>query len=249
MANEKIFESKAEQYSDGRPSYAPEMIYKLLNDVIQVDGNIADIGSGTGVLTKEFVKKGYEIYAVEPNEEMRKKAEQELSAYSNFHSVDAFAENTGLKDNSISLITVASAFHWFDVDKFKQECIRILTQKGVVCIIFNVRVFDDFSKKQSEICERYCNGFESLTHGYDKTVGSLENFFESSYATYRYDFPIEYTKQKFLSRSLSSSYAPLSDSENYKAFVREITALLDEAYETDTVKIANQTVMFVGRVK
>lgn len=248
MANEMIFENKASKYSEGRPSYAPEIIEKLLNVILPENGVVADIGSGTGVLAKEFVQNGYETYAIEPNSDMRKKAEHNLANNLHFHSVDASAENTGLADNFISLITVASAFHWFDVTKFKRECLRILNDNGVVCIIYNVRVYDEFSKKQCEICEKYCEEFESLTHGYDKTLNMMESFFDGNYVTYEYDFPLEYTKKKFISRCLSSSYAPLPDSSNYDSYVREINILIDETFKDDMFKIANKTVMFVGKV-
>ena len=39
---------------------------------------VADIGSGTGILTRELLKSGYEVWAVEPNEAMRTAAEQTL---------------------------------------------------------------------------------------------------------------------------------------------------------------------------
>ena len=249
MKNKMVFENKASKYLEGRPSYAPEAIYKLLNDFLSENDVVADIGSGTGIFAKEFVSKGFETYAVEPNSDMRIKAEEVLSNHTNFYSIDASAEDTRLNDKAISLITVASAFHWFDVVKFKQECIRILKDNGVVCIIFNVRIYDDFTKKQCEICKKYCNGFESLTHGYDKTLSLLESFFEGDYKTYIYNFPLEYSKHKFISRSLSSSYAPLPGSENYEPYISEMNALLDETFDGDAVRIANQTVMFVGKVK
>ena len=102
--------------------------------------------------------------------------------------------------------------------------------------------------KQCEISEKYCEEFESLTHGYDKTDNLMESFFSETYATYEYDFPLEYTKKKFVSRCLSSSYAPLPDSDNYDSYVSELNALLDETFKDDMFKIANKTVMFVGKV-
>lgn len=248
MANEMIFENKATRYFAGRPSYAPESINKLLQDILPAEGVVADIGSGTGVLAKEFVDHGYETYAVEPNNAMREKAERALSNNLQFHSINASAECTGLSDNSISMIVAASAFHWFQVSEFKRECVRVLNDAGVVCIMYNVRIYDEFSRKQCEICEKYCEGFESLTHGYDKTVDLLESFFGGNYVTYEYDFPLEYTKEKFISRCLSSSYAPLPDSDNYEAYVSEMGALLDATFKDETFKIANKTVMFVGKV-
>jgi len=37
-----------------------------------------------------------------------------------------------LEDNSVDLITVATAIHWFDVEKFCKECYRVLRPGGVL---------------------------------------------------------------------------------------------------------------------
>lgn len=107
---------------------------------MQTNSIVADIRSGTGLLTKEFVRYSYETYAVEPDRDMRKKAEDNLFHYLHFHSINACAENTGLCQHSVSLITAASAFHWFNITEFKRECVRILDGNGLVCIIYNVRM-------------------------------------------------------------------------------------------------------------
>ena len=53
---------------------------------------------------------------------------------------------------------------------------------------------------------------------------------------------------KFILRCLSSSYAPLPDSNNYDSYVCELNTWLDETFKDDMFKIANKTVMFVGKV-
>lgn len=92
----------------------------ILKCFLETNSIVADIGSGTGLLTKEFVRYSYETYAVEPDRDMRK--------------------NTGLCKHSVSLITVASAFHWSNITEIKHECVRILDGNGLVCIIYNVRM-------------------------------------------------------------------------------------------------------------
>ena len=44
-------------------------------------------------------------------------------------------KNTGLGKNSIDLITVAQAFHWFNIEDFRKECMRILKPEGKICIV------------------------------------------------------------------------------------------------------------------
>ena len=119
--NIKKFDGKGENYSKYRPTYPKEFIdYINSIDGLNDDSIIADIGSGTGILSKQLLDIGKYVIAVEPNADMRVFAEHILGDYKNFTSVNATAENTTLNNHSVDLITVAQAFHWFDRDKFNE---------------------------------------------------------------------------------------------------------------------------------
>ncbi|MDE6723918.1 MAG: class I SAM-dependent methyltransferase, partial [Eubacterium sp.] len=123
MNNANLFNGRAKVYTQGRPSYPKELIDTLYTHYgVSYNSVIADIGSGTGKLSKQLLDKGSMVYAVEPNDDMRVIAEKELSEYSKFISVRGNAENTLLPDYSVDFITVAQAFHWFDIKKFRLEC-------------------------------------------------------------------------------------------------------------------------------
>src|SRR5665647_1534650 len=123
MKNDCKFSGKANVYAKYRPTYPEEYLEYLASDCGLHPGiDAADIGSGTGILTRQLLAREVRVFAVEPNRDMRRMAEAELSGYSGFVSVDAAAEHTGLADQSIDLITVAQAFHWFDMEQFQLEC-------------------------------------------------------------------------------------------------------------------------------
>ena len=46
----------------------------------------------------------------------------------------AEAEDSGLDDRSVDLVTVASAIHWFDLERFYTEVRRIVKPGGTVAI-------------------------------------------------------------------------------------------------------------------
>jgi SAM-dependent methyltransferase len=46
----------------------------------------------------------------------------------------ARAENSGLADDSIDLVTVAQALHWFDLEAFYHEARRVLRRDGVLAV-------------------------------------------------------------------------------------------------------------------
>ena len=84
-----------------------------------------------------MLERGWTVYGVEPNDDMRKEAEKRLSAFPRFHSVAGTAERTGLPGASVDLVTAAQSFHWFDAAAFKRECRRILSGGGKVALIWN----------------------------------------------------------------------------------------------------------------
>ena len=79
------FSNRVENYIKYRPGYPKEIIDFLTEKINFRSGwMIADIGSGTGILSKLFLENGNIVLGVEPNEEMRKAGENQLKNYSNF---------------------------------------------------------------------------------------------------------------------------------------------------------------------
>ena len=124
--NEHKFDGKAKLYAAYRPSYASGLIDDLVEDLPK-GAKVADIGSGTGKLTELLLARGMNVFAVEPNDDMRAAAEEAFGGNALFCSVPASAESTTLPDGKMELVTAAQAFHWFDRDAFRKECRRILT--------------------------------------------------------------------------------------------------------------------------
>ena len=140
MDTTKKFDGRAKDYTASRPGYAGGLIDCLFEKYGITEASvIADIGSGTGKFAKHLLKRGCEVYCVEPNEDMRHTAERELIQFEKFRSVQGNAENTTLGSGGVDYITTAQAFHWFDVDKFKKECSRIIRNNGKVFLLWNVR--------------------------------------------------------------------------------------------------------------
>src|SRR5579871_3210058 len=116
------FSDRVEDYVKYRPHY-PTIILSYLRDEYAFGPGwlVADIGSGTGISTELFLGFGNQVTAVEPNREMRLKAEELLGDKTGFVSVDGTAEATGLKDSSVDLIVAGQAFHWFDPVRARLE--------------------------------------------------------------------------------------------------------------------------------
>src|SRR5215467_15200741 len=96
------FSSRVADYVRYRPGY-PQALVDLLGRECGLEPGhvIADIGSGTGLLSKLFLENGNPVFGVEPNAEMRAAGGDFLGPYSNFTSVAGSAEATALPDQCV----------------------------------------------------------------------------------------------------------------------------------------------------
>ena len=134
------FTGRVDDYVRARPGY-PEAIFDdlLAAGALRLGAVVADIGSGTGISSEPFLRRGFELFGVEPNAAMRAAAEGALARYPRFRSQPGAAEATGLAPRSIDLVVAAQAFHWFDGAHARDEFARILTAGGQVALIWNSR--------------------------------------------------------------------------------------------------------------
>jgi SAM-dependent methyltransferase len=134
------FSQRVDNYIKYRPRY-PEAVLDLLRAECQLADThiIADIGSGTGILSELFLKHGYPVFGVEPDAQMRAGGEYYLRGYPGFTSVAATAEATTLPDGAVDFVTAGQAFHWFDLEFVKREFTRILAPGGWVVLVWNVQ--------------------------------------------------------------------------------------------------------------
>src|SRR5262249_32974206 len=103
---------KATLYEKYRLPYANQAVTDLLGCIgpVQV---IADIGAGTGHLTRLFADRCALLYAVEPDPVMRQVASNALAGWPGIQVRAASAEQTTLAEHSLDLIVVGNAFHRF----------------------------------------------------------------------------------------------------------------------------------------
>ena len=116
------FNNRVENYIAYRPKYPAAVAEFLRNELgLSAASVVADVGSGTGILSELLLRAGCTVFGVEPNEAMREAAEELLQAYPNFKSVHGTAEATTLDDSSVDFVTAGQAFHWFDIEGARRE--------------------------------------------------------------------------------------------------------------------------------
>lgn len=117
------------EYQKGRPEYLDEHVAWLLEGV---NGPVLDLAAGSGKLTRGIQRLGFDVIAVDPDEQM-------LSAISGITTLVGTAEAIPLPDASVAAVTVGQAWHWFDPVAAGTEIARVLRPGGRLGLIWNTR--------------------------------------------------------------------------------------------------------------
>ena len=242
------FDGKGEVYAKGRPSYADGLFAYMRNTLHITAGSVlADIGSGTGIFTQQLLNFGCKAFAVEPNRDMRKKAEEKLSHNKNFISVDGSASHMGLPDHSVDLITAAQAFHWFEPEAFRRECRRVLKPGGKVMIVYNSRHESAAcTRALADLQSRYNLGFRGFSNGMNDEI--CRAFFAEPCQIYRADNTQRYDRQGYIDRVLSSSHSPKEGDAGYEEYLKEVCEIFDTFSEDGRIVVPADTVAYIGTV-
>jgi SAM-dependent methyltransferase len=238
------FSDRVADYVKYRPTYPIEILDLLAARCgLTPESVVADIGSGTGILTKLFLENGNPVIGVEPNREMREAGEHFLSEYGRFTSIDAAADATRLPAGAIDLIVVGQAFHWFDRDKTRKEFLRILNPDGVVALIWNDRRTDatPFLRDYEAMLHQYGTDYAEINHKnvQDKTV--FAPFFGGAFFEASFDNVQRFDFEGLMGRLHSSSYVPAKNQPNYAPLAKRAREIFDAnqvdgyvAFEYDT---------------
>jgi len=242
----KRFSSRVENYIKYRPNYPSKIIdFMMEKKLLKKDSVVADIGSGTGILSELFLKNGNTVYGVEPNNNMRKGAERNLQKYPNFTSIDGSAEKTNLKNKSIDLATAAQAFHWFDVEYTKKEFKRILKPNGSVVIIWNNRIKTgkEFSSQYEKFIIKYGTDYKEVRKN-EKKIDQFQRKLQRKVFYNYQDLDFEGLK----GRLLSVSYIPLEGEPKYETMLEDMYTIFKEYERKGKVRLEYDTEVYYGKL-
>ncbi len=121
------FSKQSESYYKYRPSY-PKELFEYLSNLSKKHDLAWDCGTGNGQSAIGLVEYFEKVYATDPSEKQVSNAESNPKI---IYKVEK-AESSSLPNNSVDLITVAQALHWFNFDKFYSEVKRVLKPEGII---------------------------------------------------------------------------------------------------------------------
>lgn len=268
------FSRRVEHYLQYRPHY-PQAIIEVLKRECHLTQQalIADIGSGTGMLTAVFLTNGNRVFGIEPDPEMRAAAEYVLGKYPTFTSIAASAEATSLADRSVDVVTAGQAFHWFDRERARKEFARILVPRGWVVLVWNRQktTGTPFLVALEQFWQMYLTreGLQAVATGQDLTLLLQETnpvyrwrldpgrvsqeliapFFGSDGCTMqRFENPQVYDFEGLKGRVLSGGSAPQADHPRYAEMLETLEAIFQMHQVNGRVTIEYETQVWYGQL-
>lgn len=248
MDPKTFFSKKAEKYAKYRWDYAPQAIEAIFETAgLSEDSVVADIGAGTGMLTRHFAGRVARVYAIEPNQDMRVVAERELASHPSVQVIDGAAEATTLPGHIFDLITVAQAIHWFDTGPAIAEMIRILKPGGWLAILRNITSDDEREVALSKIVA------EELGAGYSAVYPAsrkkpVESYFGSgAYQMLTFDFQLRQDWPAFIGVMSTVSYMPPTTDPRFSRIESKVKEYFDHHSQDGYLAVHGETEVLIGQ--
>ncbi len=246
------FTDRVASYVKARPGYPADIVDLLRNNCGLTNSSVvADIGCGTGMLSRMLCEHAHTVYGVEPNDAMRAAAQEFLAGVQNFVAVNGAAENTGLPATSMDLITVAQAFHWFDQKEARHEFMRILKPNGFTALIWNDRKTSGspVAEAYEQLLLNFGTDYAEVQSRGKQTLETLERFFghsEIKRATIPNSQHLE--RDAFVERAISASYMPNEAHARYPEMVAAAQQIFDENRAGGTVVLEYDTNIYYAQM-
>ncbi len=250
MGNWERFNKRSDKYEKYRPRYPDELLELLKKETgLNTSSAVADVGSGTGILSELIIRAGCKLFCVEPNEEMRRVAFQKFEGFENCEIIDGTAERTTLPDASVDIIVVGQAFHWFDPLESRREFGRILKQGGYVALVWNTRieVTEGMNFEYERMVKKYSPGYrESGSRTLER--GSIDRFFNGNYRLFKLTNGQTLDLEGLMGRYLSSSYAIDEKNANFNYLKSDLSRAFSKFEKDGHVTLKYETEVFLGGI-
>lgn len=129
MSERDYYGGHASDYAKYRPTYPEKLFAQLL--ALVPDRTLAwDCGTGNGQVAVRLAQEFHRVWGTDLSQRQLDEATPHPNVV--YHCNEA--HDSGLEDSSVSLVTVATAVHWFDQQKFYREALRVLKPGGVLAV-------------------------------------------------------------------------------------------------------------------
>jgi len=246
------FTKKAELYDTYRPRYSSKYKDYLINEIgISSSSWVADIGAGTGIHSRLIYEITQNLEIIEPDMDMlaicRKNIISEKCIF-----INSPAENIEFNHPRVDFITVAQAFHLFDSKKCMSEFKKLLKSEGITILVWNSKEHNnDVFSANEKVIKKYCPKYSREIHAHTFDEDTYRDLFENdmySYVRLDHDSDEYLSKETFIGRTLSASYAITSENDLYNEFCSKLEDVFIKYSQNGKIYIPQSTVIYYGKI-
>lgn len=215
------FGTQAGSYEVGRPEYPVEAVAWMLERMPEGSRRIADVGAGTGKLTRALVAgEAVEVVAVDPDPAMLATLRDAVPGVPTFVGT---AERLPLPDASVDGVVLGQAWHWVDPVAASAEIGRVVRSGGVLGLIWNLRDERvEWVRRLTEIM--HGSNAELMLAAGDPVVSEPFGGLEQE----RWEWARPVTRDVMHRMAASRSYVITADEAERSRIRRDMDALFDE---------------------
>ena len=245
------FSTRADHYRRYRPGYPVAALDLLAAQCgLRPGAVVADVGSGTGLLSEALLERGASVVGIEPNEAMRRAAEERLAGEPRFRSVAATAEATTLQPASVDLWVAAQAFHWFDASRARLEALRVLRGGAFAALLWNEHPPESgpFLSEYDALLRRHAREYSALA---DRRADepSMHAFLGPAMQVARFPNHQTLDYAGLEGRLLSSSYAPERGDPEHEPMLEGLRRLFERHQKAGTIVFPYETRVYFAQLK
>jgi SAM-dependent methyltransferase len=248
MDTKTIYSSKAEKYARYRWDYAPAAVDALARiSGLSMQAVVADLGAGSGILTRHLARRAGQVYAVEPNFELRKILVREMQSFSRVTVLDACAEATGLPDQSVDIITVAQAIHWFDPEPARAELRRILKAGGWLALLRNYGTDRQQNEATAALMSPEYGANPALAGGQPQRQPPRFYFGHDHFERMAFPFQFRQNWEEFLGALTSASFMPDEGHPLFDRLAARAREVFDGYSQAGVWLVSGETELLIGQ--
>jgi SAM-dependent methyltransferase len=223
------FGDVADGYERARPLYPESALSELAAGCrLRPGTRVADLGAGTGKLTRQLVALGADVVAIEPAAGMRHRLEAEVPGVT---VLDGTAEDIPLPDASVDVVTAGQAFHWFDTHQALDEIARVLRPAGWLALLWNERPESGWAAELWDLRTQLTGGSRAYPgDGWAEVLAADDRF--GPRAPSRHDVVVMTAVDAELADSASRSCVYVVDEARRRAVLDRLRVFLDAHAET-----------------
>jgi ubiquinone/menaquinone biosynthesis C-methylase UbiE len=144
-----LYSRQAELYSKYRPTY-PDALFAYIASLVKEKHIAWDCATGNGQAASGLAEYFDKVIATDASIKQLGYAVR----LANVEYRHALAEKSGLEPASIDLITVATAIHWINTEKFYREVKRIIKPGGIFAV-WTYSTTNELEKNVKKVLDEY----------------------------------------------------------------------------------------------